>query len=247
MFKRQKRTGSKGYTFPRLLKALEETDGCGFCAVAQSESEHMLTMLFHEGIMEPGLRQRLVDGGGFCNWHTWVSLNDIPTAAAGSAIVYRELLDKLIPTTERTSRPIPPRRRTLLSTRNRGQFRLVEAKRPCSVCESIQKLENTYLTDLLDFFDDPKLKPRFANSFGLCLPHLQMAIDQFPNHSNLPRLLEVECKKFAVLKQELIEFHRKRDYRFANEPPGPERNSWRRALELFAGKQGVFPRSEIKA
>jgi len=246
MFKKQKRTASKGYTFPRLCDALEETDGCALCTVAQRESEHTLKMLFHEGIMESSLRKRLLDGSGFCNWHTWMSINDIPTAAAGTAIVYRELLEAVITATAEAAKSLTPTQRTLLSRRNRGKCRLAGAKRRCAVCESVHKTENVYLNDLLEFFDDPQLQSRFARSVGLCLPHLQMAVDEFPNHSNLLRLLEVEREKFSALEGELTEFHRKRDYRFAHEPAGREYTSWRRALELFAGKRGVFPRQEAR-
>ena len=120
------------------------------------------------------------------------------------------------------------------------------AAKVCPVCEWVQKLERVYLGLLLDFFNDEKLSPRFKRSFGLCLPHLQMAADAFGKHPNLPSLLEAEREKFAALGAELAEFDRKRDYRFAKEPKGAEQTAWRRVIELFAGRRGVFPRQTVR-
>lgn len=39
---------------------------------------------------------------------------------------------------------------------------------------------------------------------------------------------------------DLEEFARKFDYRYANEAMGDEKKSWRRALETFVGRAGVF-------
>jgi hypothetical protein len=47
-------------------------------------------------------------------------------------------------------------------------------------------------------------------------------------------------KKCAGLLKELAEFIRKHDYRFSHEGSGKQSNSWRRAVEMMVGREGVF-------
>ena len=44
----------------------------------------------------------------------------------------------------------------------------------------------------------------------------------------------------TALAAELEEFARKNDYRFATEAVGEEGSSWRRVLDVFVGRPGVF-------
>ena len=59
-------------------------------------------------------------------------------------------------------------------------------------------------------------------------------------HSNNPILVEKQLQKYKFLSYELGEYDRKRAYQFSNEPKGSEVDSWKRALEQFAGKREVF-------
>jgi hypothetical protein len=47
-------------------------------------------------------------------------------------------------------------------------------------------------------------------------------------------------KKWESLEAELAEFIRKQDYKYAQEVRGAESGSWKRALEMLAGKREVF-------
>jgi hypothetical protein len=80
----------------------------------------------------------------------------------------------------------------------------------------------------------------FARSTGLCLPHLYGALAIGHDHPNLPILLVAHEQRWQGLMGDLEEFVRKFDYRYANEAMGDEKKSWRRALETFVGRAGVF-------
>ena len=56
----------------------------------------------------------------------------------------------------------------------------------------------------------------------------------------LVRLLGSAEQRWQGLMGDLEEFVRKFDYRYANEAMGDEKKSWRRALETFVGRAGVF-------
>lgn len=66
------------------------------------------------------------------------------------------------------------------------------------------------------------------------------AIEEFPQHKNLPLLIEKQIEKFDTLHKELAEFVRKQDYKCRDEPWGKEIDSWKRSVEMVTGKKGVF-------
>jgi hypothetical protein len=231
----------KGFFLPNLVQGLEQ-EGCFLCAAVIEHSERNLNSLFYEGNMNKEALEDLIATNGFCNGHAWRA-TFILSASAGLAVIYQPLLEKLNAAAVRLLKTLEESREPRLFSplHRQSARRLVSAEKICPVCEWNHTLEKHYLSDLLDFFNDATLAPKFAKSFGLCLPHLQMAVDGFPEHANLSRLLEIERKKFAALQMELVEFDRKRSYEFVKEPKGAEQTSWRRAVELFVGKRGVFP------
>ena len=52
--------------------------------------------------------------------------------------------------------------------------------------------------------------------------------------------IESERRSLDNLLDELDEFIRKQDYRFADEKIGAEGDSWMRAIRMIAGGEGVF-------
>jgi hypothetical protein len=241
LWQRPNKTPEKGFFFPHLLHGLEQ-EGCFLCAAVIADSEHSLNSLFYDGIMDEEIREDVIAANGFCNWHAWRATY-ILSASAGLAILYQPLLEKLNTVAVRLLKTLEESREPRLFSplHRQSARRLVDTEKICPVCEWNHTLEKHHLNDLLDFFNDSTLAPKFEKSFGLCLPHLQMAVDKFPEHANLPHLLESERKKFAALKSELAEFDRKRSYEFAKEPKSAEQTSWQRTVELFVGKRGVFP------
>jgi hypothetical protein len=107
---------------------------------------------------------------------------------------------------------------------------------PCPICNHAQFFEETYLLDLLDYFSDGEMQGAYEKSFGLCLVHVDRAIELFPDHENLPLLLEEQRKRIESLRGELAEYLRKLDYRFSHEPKGAEVTAWRRAVEMMVGQ-----------
>jgi hypothetical protein len=73
----------------------------------------------------------------------------------------------------------------------------------------------------------------------LCVPHLCIALEQAPGRDRLQALAGAAIADYNALEQELSELIRKSDYRFRDEPRGPEASSWRRAARLLAGAPGV--------
>ena len=73
----------------------------------------------------------------------------------------------------------------------------------------------------------------------LCVPHLSIAMEQAPGRDHLQELAGAAIAEYSTLEQELSELIRKSDYRFRDEPRGPEATAWWRAARMLAGAPGV--------
>jgi hypothetical protein len=218
----QKKPSTKWLEFIHLCDALE-ADGCAICTLVDKACHRHLDNLFYECVTDVGTRRRLRASQGFCNRHAHLATR-IPNTDSGIAIIYEDLLRHIIERAE--TRQQPPRLRAAADS--------------CPICETARFNERVFLGELLRWFDDPELQPKYRSSFGLCLPHLQHALDEFTDHPRLPALLAAERDKLVALQAELQEFSRKLDYRFADEPKGCEQTSWRRVIEKFVGKREVL-------
>ena len=63
--------------------------------------------------------------------------------------------------------------------------------------------------------------------------------------ATIATLRSVHLARYTLLADELDEFIRKRDYRFAREPSGSERDSWVRAIEALSGTPGLHPAAVV--
>jgi hypothetical protein len=66
-------------------------DRCAMCFVAERSVDRFLQTLSYESTNDPELRQRFVDGGGFCQRHGWRFV-ELTHDSLGLALLYRHLL-----------------------------------------------------------------------------------------------------------------------------------------------------------
>jgi hypothetical protein len=248
MVDRPKGNRSKSVGYFELLDAFRK-EGCPVCRLLLKWSRSYLDSLFYEYVTDFGVRSRLRESDGFCNWHSWMAAT-IDHSQSGIAIIYEHLLKDQIERLQDALRFIKPR---LWWGRLKARWFRVEGKppifaqrkqrSPCPACERLDQFLEPDLTDtLLSSLADPEFADSFHLSFGLCLPHLYNAMVTGRDHPNLPLLVELQLQKFETLRGELAEYIRKLDYRFMAEPRGEEKTSWRRVVELFVGKPEVFGR-----
>ncbi|MBN2549252.1 MAG: hypothetical protein JXB15_08850 [Anaerolineales bacterium] len=108
---------------------------------------------------------------------------------------------------------------------------------PCLGCRQRDSTAYMVLSVLMEKIQDQEMLAAFANSDGLCLPHLRLGCKLAQDEVALAELLKVELEKLEKLHTELAEFVRKNDYRYIKDGFGPEGNAWRRAAQLAAGGQ----------
>lgn len=106
----------------------------------------------------------------------------------------------------------------------------------CPACaERDQRLRKNaeYLLD--ELATSQGAREEFEASPGLCFRHFKLAWEVAPARPDRQLVLEVQRRATASLLGELREHVRKHDHKFRDEPKGPERDSWRRAIYLTAG------------
>ena len=240
---RRRMEKSKYISYFDLRDALAQP-GCPVCSLAERNSFRFLDALLYERVNDVGTREGLRKSLGFCNWHAWKCL-EVPNAPLGLGIIHQDLLGQILERLGGIQRSLPLRIPFLRRLRNRRKAKnALSPIRPghsCPACRSIRFFEEMYLEILLDYFSEEDFEREFSRSAGICFPHLTIAIEKDPGHRNLGPLVQRQMKKWESLKAELEEFIRKHDYKYAHEPRGAESDSWKRALEMIAGKREIFP------
>jgi len=208
----------KDLTWVHLIDSFNE-EGCPLCFLTKSSVTRYLDSFLYENVNDAGIRRELHRSGGFCNAHAW-QLTDFAVGRLGIAIVYQDLI----------SRAAKELTRSLLK----------EDKSLCPACRVAQESEKRYTKAFADSLDDEGFFKEYTASAGLCLSHFARVLGKITDSTMTERLTEVQRGKLSSLGVQLEEFIRKHDYRFSREPYGPERDSWRRAIEKLVGKREVF-------
>jgi hypothetical protein len=221
---------AKHTTYFNLLEALKE--GCPICFLVKKTTHKFMDDFLYESVNDPGVRQEIKASQGFCNLHAW-QLQKFGDGF-GQAIVYSDLMNAVLKELEEINESISVKE--LLKRINLG----TATRQICIFCKQEKDAEERYISVFWESFDDPEFNFHYKDSFGLCLPHLALALKKYRNKRLAKELINIETGKISGLIAELKEFMRKHDYRFSKEKFGKEGDSWIRTIEKFIGKEGVY-------
>jgi len=222
----------KHIAFFSVLEALANSPGCALCELELSDLGRHLRGLLHENVNAPRIRADLARSKGYCNRHGQMLLRF--KDGLGTAILYQdqveqalEFLDSLAPAAALKAK---------LKTAGGAWKRHPD----CSACRFQEQVRKLYIQVLIEGLADDRMRAAFENSAGLCMPHLLQVLQASGSRPLSKRLIEIEREKFSKLMEQLREYRRKHDYRYSGETFGSEADSWRRAVEMIAGKGGLF-------
>jgi Family of unknown function (DUF6062) len=234
----------KSFTYFALIEAFDK-NGCPVCRFMTEYSVSYLDGLLYEQVNDVGIRRKLRDARGFCNWHAWQA-SKIAGSALGVAIIANDLitaemgrLDVLLRGPMITGLQ-HPQQQQIAPKSLRAFIRGWQQKEICPACRVILDHERHALETILNSLHDEEFAHRFERSAPLCILHTSRVAETNGLHPSLRRLIELQRHKYARLGGELEEFCRKHNYRFAHESWGTESDSWLRAIEFLAGKPEVF-------
>jgi len=220
----------KHTTYFNLLEALKE--GCPLCFIVKKSTHKFMDDFLYERVNDSGIRKDIKASWGFCNRHAW-QLQKFGDGF-GQAIVYSDLMNMVLKQLKELEASISIKE--LLKKIDSGRA----TKKICMFCRQERDVEERYVSEFWENFDDPEFSFHYKNSFGLCLPHLTFALKKCRNVKLSKELIAIETPKFSDLIAEMKEFMRKHDYRFSKEKFGKESDSWIRTIEKLIGKESVF-------
>jgi hypothetical protein len=230
----------------RLVEACARP-GCPVCRCLIAESRAYLGALLYEQVTDPETRRALRLSWGFCNWHTWM-LPDVASSAFGAAILCEDLVTRAVRRTQR------PRRGLRLGAVGRWLAALVGRRRrpalveaharraPCPACVDTAQTQERYLETLAHFIDDEALRAAYAQSDGLCVPHVILAVEQGRETAHVETLVARTREAWAGIGRDLAAFVAKHDHRNREPYTEAEATSRARAFEMLTGARGVFGR-----
>ncbi len=183
--------------------------------------------------MNPWIRAATKRSHGFCRDHAMlaVTVAGKESGQLGMAILFEDLL-RHVEQEAVDSTKVATRRR-------RRQPDPLAAHQRCQVCESANRTAANYLSVLAaaEPASEIGVAARREAHPVLCLPHLQMGVRVVGSEEERRRLLELFTGGAQELRGELLEFTRKRDYRFSDEVlTKGEATAWMRAVFAMVGE-----------
>lgn len=218
--------------------------GCPLCRLLTASADRYLDAVLWELVNDPGVRSELNQSRGYCQQHGWMLVRT--GSALGIAILMRGVVKTLLE--QLASEPVEAASQSMLQSLRHSVGRKSVSKTtekvaaalspqtPCPVCVHVGTLEEHYIATLVAHLDEPgALAEVYHTSSGLCLPHFRKSLAHASSSKDARELISAQQAVWQRLYDELGEFIRKKDSRFKDEPFGPERDSWRRALESISG------------
>jgi hypothetical protein len=240
-------TVTKTPTYYAILEACAY-EGCPVCRIVQNGLEGHLKSFFYESVNDVERRARLRQSLGYCREHLRLMLDAHIGDPLGFSILYQDILTQLLRGLAASGdvaagQGLADQLRFSLRQASGGKAKQVgsieTALAPAAACPACQEqaaFTELVLKTLAQTLRDEQMTQALSDSQGLCLPHLRQALPMAGDARAHQRLVQLSQQSLTNLRDQLAEFIRKNDYRFANEPVGEEGNAWRRALNLVTGE-----------
>jgi Family of unknown function (DUF6062) len=220
--------------------------GCLLCrALLQAERRSLFTFLY-EGMSAPHVREKFLEGGGFCTRHFWWVMHVGRNRWGVGQVELAELCRQLVP---RAAREIAeagksrPRVRILPFARAGKKKQEPPASFPgagCMFCREWLERDQSLVALLEKLLDQAEFARALA-SHGLCSRHACLALTAWRHPGRRRQLSEILRGRSDQLVADLAEYLRKQDHRFRDEPFGREADVVVRAVEFLAGLDGARP------
>jgi hypothetical protein len=200
-----------------LIEALDQP-GCPVCRLTDEAVDRFLGSVCYEQVNDIELRAELRAAGGFCRAHAYRFLHQ-PNGRLAAAIVYRDMLAnaaRRLGDGKPAGAPARTGRHPWLAALVGGLGERRESdrsRRPgCPACRVRVEAESRNLRALGERLADPSVQARYRSADGLCLPHLDWALER--DQAVAAFVAEATKAGLVGLIAHLDEYIRKHDYRF---------------------------------
>jgi hypothetical protein len=217
-----------------IARALSQP-GCPLCRVLADEEERAMQRFWRDGRFVPAVRLAFFASGGFCPRHAWLLHYQVMRAGRGGALT--DLYDSLAARDlGRIDRVLDGSRRRRPSLSEALQSLARRAR--CRACEELEQTTARKAQFACRLLREQGMLAAYQASEGFCFRHLgevlAAATEADPPLAEL--LVDDWRNRLAILRPQLAEFERKRDYRHAHEPRGDEQRAPTDAVRRYAGE-----------
>jgi hypothetical protein len=207
--------------------------GCPVCRLTAESVDAYLTAVCYEQVNDLDLREQLRSAGGFCRAHAERFLRQ-RLGQLASAIVYRDVLSTARKRLAGESGQLGRSKLATLLSGRRGR-REARTGPACPGCDVEAEAEERYLAALRRRLPDPAVRERYEAGDGLCLPHIDQALQA--DDEGTRALAEAAVAMLGTLVAELDEYIRKHDYRFQTPVWDGGEDTPERAVERAVGSR----------
>jgi len=226
-----KRKPEKQLTYFEVLDALKEAKECPLCLLEARGVRRYLEALLYESVNDPLTRDALLRSKGYCHRHAHLLLS--LESPLGTALLYQDQVNFFL-------RLLKQKSGATSRVSWRKPHSIWKGQTICPVCRVQAENRRRYVSGLLRGLSEKEMRKAFENCPALCIPHFLIMMREAASDNLRHYILDIQQRKLSHLSYELKEFCRKYDYRFSHEPFGSERDSWRRAVNLIVGEEGIF-------
>jgi len=207
--------------------------GCPLCRVLAADEERAMQRFWRDGRFVPAVRLAFFASGGFCPRHAWLLHEQVMRAGRSGALT--DLYDAL------SRRDLGRIARVLDGEKpRRGDSgrRELACRAGCPACEELERATARKAHFACELLREEGMVAAYRASDGFCFRHLgDVLVAGADADQGLARsLLDDWRERLAVLREQLAEFERKRDYRHAHEPRGDEQRAPTDAVRRYAGE-----------
>lgn len=226
-------------TYYDLLEAFAE-EGCPVCRLGLAAVQRSIDAIDYESAGDPAIHDQLRASLGFCNVHAHQWLRRAHVLA--TAVIYADVLTRSVEDLRARAFPRAPRLAAVAAfftpPGHPHGSDPVPRTGACPLCHVLAEAVAALTATLLTHLADEPFRRDFAQSAGLCLPHLGQALAAATPDA-AATLRDVAVAHEELLLAQLQEVIRRHDYRSIGEPPGPERGAAERAVCHLIGAPGI--------
>jgi hypothetical protein len=227
------------------IKLAMKEPGCPICRLRQRAERRYLLGILRENVNDSATRARISRSWGFCQKHAW-QLQHLEEAiwhdGLGNAIIYQDLTQQVVSWLRSYVATPGNTHNGGLLWKVKGALKKAQPKGTgaCPACSIGSQSERTYLEWLVRALSDEEFQALYRASDGLCLHHLQHALEiaeeEDPEAASI--LVEIAIEKLEELHENLEGYIAKHSWHRRSEVvTDAEESSWKRAVAFFSGEE----------
>ena len=224
-----------------LTEAFRQPD-CPVCRLIERDVQQYIDGFFYESITVVERRAEIRSARGFCPPHGAILAGH--SRALGTAIMHHDVLNDVLrgfPGEEQEKQqqatPVRALQRVFTPLKRRVVLAL-QPKHECVLCRHERHQERVVLEVLLDGMRSETMRSEFTHSSGLCLPHLQAALEIRNARAESARaLIEAQGEIIRRLRDQLALFIHKNNGSYESSTIGDEARAPARATRMVSGRK----------